>query len=497
MSEVKVNKISPRTNCGTVTVGDSGDSVSVTAGVPVTVNGDLKSNALKATDGGSIISQCGTTITLGASGDTVSLASGASQSGFGRAGSVDWQTGDIKTATFTAADGEGYFCNTTSSAFTVNLPAGSSGAIVAISDYAQTAATNNITVTANGAEKIEGSTNNYLITTNGVAVTLVYVDGTRGWKLVDTGEASSFPQVALFTAATGGTVTTCGDYKIHTFTGPGTFCVSSVGNSPSNPAGGPNNASFLVLAGGGGGGAAYGTGSGGSGGGAGGHRTDFPTTDGTLPLSISAYPITVGGGGKRGEFTYTPPNPRGANGSDSIFSTITSAGGGSGGGTSDSGGPGTDGGSGGGTACNSNNTGSGNTPPVSPPQGNPGFSANSFAFGGGGGGGAGGAATSPTGGPGSANSITGSSVTRGGGGGSGLLVNGPLPNPNIGPGGPGGGGNGGPTSAGPGVAQRGGNGSTNLGGGGGGATAIWQVNPSGGCGGNGGSGIVIIRYKFQ
>ena len=54
MSEVKVNKISPRTNCGTVTVGDSGDSVSVSAGVPVTVNGDLKSNALKATDGGSI-----------------------------------------------------------------------------------------------------------------------------------------------------------------------------------------------------------------------------------------------------------------------------------------------------------------------------------------------------------------------------------------------------------------------------------------------------------
>ena len=72
MSEVKVNKISPRTNCGTVTVGDSGDSVSVSAGVPVTVNGDLKSNALKATDGGSIISQSGTNITIGASGDTVS-----------------------------------------------------------------------------------------------------------------------------------------------------------------------------------------------------------------------------------------------------------------------------------------------------------------------------------------------------------------------------------------------------------------------------------------
>ena len=54
------------------------------------------------------------TITIGASGDTVSLASGASQSGFGRTGTVDWQTSDIKTAGFTAVSGEGYFCNTTS-----------------------------------------------------------------------------------------------------------------------------------------------------------------------------------------------------------------------------------------------------------------------------------------------------------------------------------------------------------------------------------------------
>ena len=149
MSEIKVNKISPRTNCGTVTVGDSGDSVSVSSGVPVTVNGDLKSNALKATDGGSIISQSGTNITIGASGDTVSLASGASQSGFGRSGSVDWQT-TPKTATFTAASGEGYFINQ-SSAITVNLPAGSAGAIVAVSDYARNFATYNLTVAPNGS----------------------------------------------------------------------------------------------------------------------------------------------------------------------------------------------------------------------------------------------------------------------------------------------------------------------------------------------------------
>ena len=56
--------------------------------------------------------------TLGASGDSINLASGATQSGFGREGSVDWQT-SIKTATFTAVSGEGYFCNTSG---TLTLP---------------------------------------------------------------------------------------------------------------------------------------------------------------------------------------------------------------------------------------------------------------------------------------------------------------------------------------------------------------------------------------
>ena len=33
MSEIKVNKISPRTACGTVTLGDSGDTIAIGAGV--------------------------------------------------------------------------------------------------------------------------------------------------------------------------------------------------------------------------------------------------------------------------------------------------------------------------------------------------------------------------------------------------------------------------------------------------------------------------------
>ena len=69
--------------------------------------------------------------TLGDSGDTITIPAGATitnngtQTGFGRTGTVDWQTGSIKTGNFTAANGEGYFCNTTSGgAFTMNLPAG-------------------------------------------------------------------------------------------------------------------------------------------------------------------------------------------------------------------------------------------------------------------------------------------------------------------------------------------------------------------------------------
>ena len=88
--------------------------------------------------------QCGSTLTLGSSGKTVQLATGASQSGFGRNGSVNWQT-TIKTADFTAANGEGYFIDTTSSEVTMTLPSSPSvGDIVAIKDYANTFDTNKI-----------------------------------------------------------------------------------------------------------------------------------------------------------------------------------------------------------------------------------------------------------------------------------------------------------------------------------------------------------------
>jgi acetylornithine/succinyldiaminopimelate/putrescine aminotransferase len=93
-----------------------------------------------------ISSQCGSTLTIGQSGDTVTLACGATQTGFGRTGTVDWCT-TAKTAPFTGVSGKGYFVNTTCGAVTVTLPATpTAGDIISIKDYASTWNTNAITV---------------------------------------------------------------------------------------------------------------------------------------------------------------------------------------------------------------------------------------------------------------------------------------------------------------------------------------------------------------
>ena len=156
--------------------------------------------------------QCGTTLTLGGSGDTVTLGSGASQSGFGRTGTVNWQTGSIKTANFTAANGEGYFCNTSGGAFTVTLPASpSAGDIVAVADYTRTFNTNNLTIGRN-SEKIGGIAADAILETDGQSATFVYVDSTEGWININETSTSVTGQIP-FIVATGGTITTSGNVK--------------------------------------------------------------------------------------------------------------------------------------------------------------------------------------------------------------------------------------------------------------------------------------------
>ena len=447
MSEVKVNKISPRTNCGTVTLGDSGDTFSIPAGVTLTNSGTA--------------------------------------TGFGPTGAVSWNTTKITADPNPAVSGVGYFADTTSAAFTVTLPAApSAGDIVALSDYTGTWETNNLTVGRNGSN-INGAASDLILNADNTTATLIYVDGTEGWRVIDTGSLSEV-NVQLYVAATGGTITTCGDYKTHIFTGPGTFTVTCAGNSQ-----GSNSVDYLVVAGGGGGGSATVNNGSTGGGGAGGLRTST-----AFPVTATTFPITIGGGGAGGPITQFASF--GANGVDSVFSTITSAGGGGGGGSWSAPTCGKSGGSGGGGA-NLAPGGSGNTPPTSPPQGNPGGDAatpNSTVGGGGGGATAAGTTGTPTqaGNGGTGTDVTpifgpglpNSGVYAGGGGGG---VYGPAGQPLVGAGGPGGGGAGGPVPA-----RTGNPGTINTGGGAGGGSPSPSNDASGGAGG---SGIVIIRYKYQ
>jgi hypothetical protein len=414
---------------------------------------------------------------------------------------VDWDT-TAKTASFTAVSGNGYFVDTTSAAITLTLPSSpSAGDIVAFKDYAFTFETNNLSLDGNGSPigGVDG-TDPVEYSTNGTSKTFIYVDGTKGWlatsESTDTSQESSFVGIT----ATGGTITTCGDYKIHTFTGPGTFCVS--GLSPEAPF---NTVDYLVVAGGGSGGGAVPGGpvNSSGGGGAGGFRfyhATLPAPSPATPLNnfpsgtavtvtATSYPITVGAGGSN------PGTGRGPNGNPTTFSTITSTAGGAGGqGNSGAGSPvsGNTGGSGGGAGVGYPGTasgGPGNNPPVSPPQGNGGGPAS---FGGGGGGAlAAGTCSSPTSGG------VGAGVV-GFGAGNGECSS--CIQYFAGGGGRGGSGQSGLGGGGCGVAYacrtadiR--QGTANTGGGGGGS------GYGSGClgypGSNGGSGIVVIRYKYQ
>ena len=481
MSEVKVNKISPRTNCGTVTLGDSGDTFTIPSGATI-------SNLGTAT-------------------------------GFGGTGVVSWDTASIKTTGFTAVTGTGYFCNTTGGGFTVTLPLSpTAGDVVGVSDYAKTFDTDNLTLGRN-SENIGGVATNALLATAGAAVTLVYVDSTKGWIVTDSGNQSD-ASTATYITATGGCITTCGDYKIHTFFGPGTFCVSALGN----PGGGGDGVSYMLIAGGGGGGAEDG-----GGGGAGGYRegkqpsdpyTGSPLAASPVTVTATPYSIAVGGGGA-GQSS----SPVAAvSGSPSSAFCLVATGGGKGGGEPSTpnypGGPGGSGGGGyadggGASSCG----GTGNDPAVSPAQGKDGGDGfgrtgpapdkNEAAGGGGGATACGANGTAGCGGNGGTGAGTEINTTT---------MPGPSPTPfaQIGTSGPtpttryfaGGGGGG---AANPGYSA--GTGGTGGGGAGrndSGTAGVGTINTGSGGGGGGGNagagtaiggagadGIVVIRYKYQ
>jgi len=414
---------------------------------------------------------------------------------------VDWQSvvvADGSTET-TAEAGKGYLIHISSATHTINLPASPSfGDYIAITDVAGTSVTNAITVGRNGS-KIAGETNNVTMSSLAANRTFIYTGSDYGWVA-----QNSDGEDPTFISATGGTETTSGDFKIHTFTSSSNFVVSCVSNVSAN-----NEVSYLVVAGGGGGGSNWcGAWGGSGGGGAGGFRESKSGVDtytaspieGSSPITVTAttYPITVGAGGTAG---VAGPAPAGS-GSNSVFSTITSSGGGFGQNKTPApqpnSGDAASGGSAGGESAPSGGPRGGNSPPVSPAQGSPGgmtvapAGGPAYSSGGGGGATASGQQNNPVstggnGGAGASTSISGTSVAYAGGGGGGAAIENGVQPSGAGTGGTGGGGNGGNGTTGS-------AGSTNRGGGGGGSGA---TSPSGRAASAGGSGIVIIRYKYQ
>jgi hypothetical protein len=303
------------------------------------------------------------------------------------------------------------------------------------------------------------------------------------------------------TSATGGTstsdITIPGgrSYRVHRFTTVGTsnFVVNTVGTD--------TNIQYLIVGGGGSGGSYVG-----GGGGAGGVLT------GTRTLTTGTFPVVVGGGGAGVGSLSSSLVIVGNDGSPSSVFGLTASGGGGGGVYSN--GAGRPGGSGGGGGGFQDSTGTGGSPVSG--QGNAGGNSvggrpRSFT-GGAGGGGAGTAGGSSTdalnqggdGGTGISTTITGATLFFGGGGGGGNYTDGSRPG-NGGAGGGGGGSSNTRNIAGQGGGQalnsggngfangdpnnRGGNGGANTGGGGGGVGHH-------GLSGDGGSGIVILRYPI-
>ena len=361
---------------------------------------------------------------------------------------TSWQSA-IKTSSFTAEKGKGYFVNTSGGAITVTLPLSPSlGDTVAVSDYGGNSATNKITFTS--SNNIQGGSSNKVLATDNGSVKLVYSDSTKGWVTAT--------------------------------------------DSTDGLSGLPASVDYLVVAGGGGGGGHQNATDGG--GGAGGLRTSYGSNSGggdaaeaALQLTLATnYTITVGAGGSLGSGTTSPTNGENSSIVGSNITDIVSLGGG---GASASAVNASSGGSGGGGSNGGGQPGQGTSG-----QGYAGGSSNSNRGGGGGGAGAVGA-NSPG--------------ANGGAGGIGLAVNiinatnagtanvGEVSSSNVYYAGGGGGGS---ASTGASTQAAGG-----LGGGGNGelnnnnnATA-GDANTGGGGGGAftagakaGGSGVVILRY---
>ena len=141
MSEVKVNKVSPRSGTG-LQLGDSGDTITIPSGATI-------------------------------------LNSGTA-SGFGD--NLEWQSSIVTAATITVVANRGYWLDTSSNAITVTLPAAAAvGDRIILTDYARNWASNAVTINTNSL-KFQGNTSpNPVYSSNGQSVDIVYSGTTKGW----------------------------------------------------------------------------------------------------------------------------------------------------------------------------------------------------------------------------------------------------------------------------------------------------------------------------
>jgi hypothetical protein len=342
----------------------------------------IKVDTIQDQDGNNIINENANTITIGKSGDTVTVAAGASFVG----GGIEWQSTIVTTSTLTAVAGKGYWINTTSNACTVTLPASASvGDQIIFVDYARTWNTNNLTINTNSLNYQGNTSPNPIYNTNGQSVSIVYSGATKGWiPTVDDDVTLETPQsysIDFLVVAGGGAGGFddgggggAGGFRTSTQTlNQGTTITITVGDGGATNTGPnslANNGSDSSISGsglttitsaGGGGGKGYNN-NGGSGGSGGGGGAQAPATSGgsgntpsTSPSQgnngAGGYPTPstiAGGGGGANEEGNNDGNGEGGDGTASsiTLSSVTYAGGG--GGATRGGAPGITGGTGGG-----------------------------------------------------------------------------------------------------------------------------------------------------
>lgn len=377
----------------------------------------------------------GTSVVYGSGGGGGCYMWGSATGGTGGTGAGDGGYDNGPTTVNSNINATGYGCGGGGSAQYLTYGIGGPGVVIVRYQYQGVVnpVIGNLTLNANSTDFITGSTVTLTASFDGNIIDPVYAwsgpSGTTApvstetsnvltWTAAGSQDSGDYtvtvtsatgvdsPQQAtvtiaynLYVSGTGGTITTDGNFKIHTFTSSDTFTITWNPNSTS--------LEYLICAGGGGGGSsAYGGGGGGGG-----------VLTGTTTQGVGSYSLTVGAGGGSSSA-----------GEDSSIFGLTAEGGGRGGtgSTSD-----TDGGCGGGGGGFNGVGGSGS-------QGGDGGDSVIYTTGDGAGGGGGGASgangtdatgssssysnkNAGNGGAGVQSSITGTATYYGSGGGGGAI----------------------------------------------------------------------------